>query len=161
MVKVLVVLGRGGHTTELLRLVDLIGKRYEYTYLVSDNDPISHLKIRISGEIYRAILPMEKRHHQKKSLPILRIIITVLQQLIIILRVRPQVVFSAGAGIAIPAAIWGRLFGAKVIHVETGARVLKLSTSGRIMYRIAHLFFVQWESLQEKYPKSIFAGRLL
>ncbi len=162
MVKVLVVLGQGGHTTEILRLVELIGDCYSYHYLISENDPLSHLQIQFPGPTYEAIMPMRKRHHQKYSrLPILRILLSIVQQLIIVMRVRPNVVFSTGPGLAIPAAVWGRLLGAKIIHVETGARIVQLSKSGRIMYRLAHLFFVQWEELAAKYPKAIFAGRLL
>ena len=162
MVKILVDLGQGGHTTEMLRLLNLIGPKYEYAYLISRNDPISELHIKYSGDVYYAIMPMRKWHHQnKKYLPVWRFTVSILEQLIVMLRVRPEIIFSTGPGLAIPAAVWGRLFGAKIIHVETAARVVKLSRSGRIMYRLAHLFIVQWESLVEKYPDAIFAGRLL
>jgi beta-1,4-N-acetylglucosaminyltransferase len=161
MVKVLVVLGQGGHTTEMLRLLDMIGNHYEYAYLISYSDPLSHLHIQFPGDIYYAIMPMRKWHHQRNYLPIGRILLSILQQLIIVLRVRPNVVFSTGPGIAIPSAVWGRLFGAKIIHIETAARMIRLSTSGRIMYKLAHLFFVQWESMLDQYPKAIYAGRLL
>jgi len=161
-VKILVVLGQGGHTIEMLRLLDMLGTQYNYSYLISRDDPLSHLHIQFPGNIYHAIMPMRKWHHQKtRYLPIGRILLSIIQQLIIILLVRPDIVFSTGPGLAIPAAVWGRLLGAKIIHIETGARAVRLSTSGKIMYRISHLFFVQWESMVEQYPRAIFAGRLL
>jgi UDP-N-acetylglucosamine:LPS N-acetylglucosamine transferase len=79
----------------------------------------------------------------------------------VLLKSRPRAILSTGAGIAIPVSLLGRLVGLKVIHVETGSRVYTMSSTGKFMYRIANLFFVQWESLREKYPKSIYAGRLL
>ena len=162
MVKILVVLGQGGHTTEMLRLLDMIGYRYNYAYLISYNDPLSEQHIQLPGDIYYAVMPMRKWHHQQRYyIPLGRILLSILQQFIIVLRVRPDVVLSTGPGIAIPVSIWARLFGAKVIHIETAARVNRLSTSGRIMYRIAHMFFVQWESMIEHYPRAIYAGRLL
>ena len=84
-----------------------------------------------------------------------------LAQFSVVLRVRPRVILSTGANIAVPISIFGRLMGVKVIHVETGSRVHTMSSTGKLMYRIANLFFVQWESLQKDYPKAIYAGRLL
>jgi beta-1,4-N-acetylglucosaminyltransferase len=78
-----------------------------------------------------------------------------------LLKVRPKAVLSAGAGIAVPISVFARLAGVKIIHVESASRVRSLSLTGKIMYRIAHLFFVQWEPLKDRYPKAIYAGRLL
>ena len=36
--KLLIVLGEGGHTTEMLNLVDLLGDRYEYHYIITKED---------------------------------------------------------------------------------------------------------------------------
>jgi len=43
--------------------------------------------------------------------------------------------------------------------VETGSRVRALSMTGRIVYRFADLFIVQWPQLQERYPRAVYAGR--
>ncbi len=160
--KIMAVLGEGGHTTELLKLIELMGNDYTYHYLMSRHDEVSELKIKWAGQTYRAIKPYRKWHHRSpKIIPFLRIWVTIIQQLYIMLKVRPDAVLSTGASIAIPAAIWGRMLGAKVIHIETAARVYDLSKTGRIMYHIADLFFVQWDSLLAKYPKATFAGRIL
>jgi beta-1,4-N-acetylglucosaminyltransferase len=47
-----------------------------------------------------------------------------------------------------------------VIYIETGSRVFALSSSGRILYRFADLFFVQWPELLAAYPKAVYEGRL-
>jgi UDP-N-acetylglucosamine:LPS N-acetylglucosamine transferase len=156
--KVLVILGDGGHTAEILKLLDLLGPHYEYTYMISVEDLISENKIVWEGPVYRTPLPLGK---YKTSRTLSRVIKASLAQLKILLKVRPQAILTSGANIAIPICIFGRLSGTKVIYIETGSRVYHLSSTGKVMYWIANLFFVQWEPLQEKYPKAIYAGRLL
>jgi len=156
MTRVLAVLGEGGHTTQMLKLVSLLGSEYEYSYLLPRNDRTSEDKIEIAGPVYRAHLPRGKR-----SINLKRFFLCLLRELWVLCRTRPQVILSVGAGIAVPVSVFGRLAGVKIIHVESASRVNSLSLTGRIMYRVAHLFFVQWESLRERYPRAIYAGRLL
>lgn len=156
--KILIILGDGGHSTEMLKLVERLGKSYEYSYMMSTLDTISEAKINQIGSIYRVAPPRPKHASNRKPLRAIR---SVLSQLLVLIRVRPRVIISTGASIAIPISIFGRLLGVKVIHIETGSRVLTMSSTGKVMYRIANLFFVQWESLQEDYPKAIYAGRIL
>jgi len=156
---VLVVLGEGGHTTEILKLVDLLGPIYHYSYLIPIHDHTSKGKIKMVGPVYRANLPRGKRSNLLTTLK--DCFMCSVQQFRILLRAQPAAILSAGAGIAVPISIFGRLLGAKIIYVETACRVRMLSVTGRILYCIAHLFFVQWESLVAQYPKAIYAGRLL
>lgn len=50
----------------------------------------------------------------------------------------------------------------RILYVESIARVRKLSLSGTILYvsRMADLFFVQWQELQARFPRAVYAGRL-
>ncbi len=156
---ILVILGGGGHTAQMIKLVNMLGPEYGYSYLMLVDDQTSEQKIKLAGPVYRAHLPRQKRPTLFSTLA--GCLLCTVQEFRVLLRARPKVILSAGAGIAVPACIIGRLLGAKIIHVESASRVNKLSATGRIMYRVAHLFFVQWESLTEKYPKAIYAGRLL
>ncbi len=156
--KVLVVLGDGGHTTEMLKLLKLLGPTYESSYMMATIDRVSEGKITWKGPIYRVPVPFDK--HTPDRNPI-RAIGPILKQLIVLLQVRPRAILSTGANIAVPISVFGRLLGVKVIHIETGSRVYTMSSTGKLMYRIAHLFFTQWEPLQKDYPKAIYAGRLL
>jgi UDP-N-acetylglucosamine:LPS N-acetylglucosamine transferase len=156
--KILVVLGDGGHSAEMLKLIKLLGSKYEYSYMMATTDSISEGKIPWAGPIYRVPVPFGKHAANRNPLRALR---PILRQLIVLLRVRPRAILSSGANIAVPISTFGRLMGAKVIHIETGSRVYTMSSTGKLMYRMAHLFFVQWEPLQKAYPKAIYAGRLL
>ena len=68
---------------------------------------------------------------------------------------RPKIIISTGAGIAIPFMMIGKFFGSKLIFIETGARVYTVSKTGNFMYKYADKFFVQYEVLLKKYPKAI------
>ncbi len=157
--KLLVVLGEGGHTTELLNLVDLLGARYEYHYIVCKEDNLSANRINRPGPIYTLGRPRGKSTGKFRA--ILRTIWTGVKSSQILLRVRPDAILSAGPAIAVPVSILGKLLRVRIIFVETGSRVKTLSLTGRIMYRWADLFFVQWPQLQEKLPRAIYAGRLI
>lgn len=157
--KILVVLGEGGHTTELLRLIDLLDDQYHYHYIISQEDNLSVCRIRKPGPIHSLWRPRGK--NTPLPLAALRTLGVCLQSLRVLLQVRPTAILSTGPAIAVPVSLLGRLMGVRIIFVETGSRVTRLSLTGRIMYQIAHLFFVQWPQLQEKWPRSIYEGRLL
>jgi beta-1,4-N-acetylglucosaminyltransferase len=158
---ILVVLGDGGHTMQMLKLVDLLGPKYKYNYLMGTIDKISEDRIRIKGPVYR-VEPPGWKHKRHWTYLFWGAIWPVFKQLIILFKIRPKAILSTGAGLAVPISFWGRfLFGVKIIHIESGSRVYTMSLSGKLMYRIAHRFFVQWPLLQKDYPKSIYAGRLL
>ena len=157
--RLLVVLGEGGHTTELLNLVDLLGDGYDYHYVVSKEDNLSASRIRRTGPIYSLTRPRGKCTGQLHS--VFRTLLTEIESLRILLRIRPAAILSTGPAIAVPVSIFGKLFGARIVFVETGSRIKALSLTGRIMYRWADLFFVQWTQLAEKLPRAIYAGRLI
>jgi beta-1,4-N-acetylglucosaminyltransferase len=80
----------------------------------------------------------------------------------ILRRERPDVILSAGAGPAVPFGLLGRLFfGCRVVYVETVTRISAPSLTGRIMYWLAHDFFIQWASLARFFPNARYAGPLL
>lgn len=155
--KLLVVLGEGGHTTELLNLVDLLEDRYEYHYIISSEDKLAQGRIKYPGPIYRLLRPRGKDTGVLSAA--VRTLLAGFQSLWILARVRPDAVLSAGPAIAVPVSILGKVFGARIIFVECASRVRALSLTGRIMYRWADLFFVQWPQLVENLPRAIYAGR--
>jgi beta-1,4-N-acetylglucosaminyltransferase len=82
------------------------------------------------------------------------------ESLVLIAKANPNAIISAGPGIAVPISLIGKVFGKKVIFIEDWSRVYHKSSAGRIVYRFADLFFIQWPELNKVYPKGIFAGRL-
>ena len=78
------------------------------------------------------------------------------------LRTRPKVVVSTGAAAVLPFCIIAKLFGTKLVFIESLARIRKPSLSGRIAYWFSDRFFVQWEKTLEHYGgKAEFKGALV
>jgi beta-1,4-N-acetylglucosaminyltransferase len=75
-------------------------------------------------------------------------------------RVEPTAIVSTGAGVAVPFCYVGRLLGARVIFIESFSRVSGLSLTGRLVYPIAHRFFVQWPDLAGQRRRAEYAGSL-
>lgn len=71
---------------------------------------------------------------------------------------KPDFVITTGALIAFPFCLYAKLMGAKVIYIESFARINDRSLTGKLVYPFADLFLVQWESLLELYPKAKYVG---
>ncbi len=82
------------------------------------------------------------------------------QMLRIVLRERPDVVFSTGAAPGFFALLFGRLIGARTIWLDSLANVERLSLSGRIVKPVAQLWLTQWPELARpegpEYAGSVF-----
>ncbi len=156
--RLLLVLGEGGHTKEMLRLADLLGPAYRYSYILVRDDEVSASKITQPGPVSRVIRPRDKTH--RAVVDLLKTAACAVQALVILLRTRPDAVISTGPSVAVPVCAVAKLLRVKVIFIETGSRIHALSTTGRMLYRFADLFFVQWEELLAACPRAIYAGRL-
>ncbi len=163
--RLLIILGAGGHTRQMLRLVDLLGPDYDYCYVVPDYDGISETKIRIPGPVYRIKQPREKRQgHTDSAWTVLRRMPGAMKTAWQILGdAHPDVIIGAGPSLQIPLAIAAKARGVPHIFVETASKIEFLSFTARIVYRfrLYDRFYVQWESLIAAYPRARYAGRLL
>jgi beta-1,4-N-acetylglucosaminyltransferase len=154
----LLVLGEGGHSKEMLRLAELLGPDYRYCYILVRGDEVSAAKITRRGPAYQVIRPRYKKHNI--SLDMLKTVFCGLQALVILLRCRPDAIVASGPSVAVPVCVAAKLMHRKVIFVETGSRIHALSMTGRIIYGFADLYFVQWPQLLPLCPRAIYAGRL-
>ena len=74
--------------------------------------------------------------------------------------VRPRVVLTTGAGVAVPFAWIARLRGARVVYVESLARIEGPSLSYRLIAPIAERRYVQWPELARALPRTRFVGNV-
>lgn len=160
--RLLIVLGEGGHTKQMLRLVELLGPGYEYHYVINRGDELSGRKLPFSGRTYTLIRPRAKQRGQTD--PFLKAtwqtVASIFQAWGVVRRIHPLAVIGAGPSICVPVSLVAKLYRAKIIHIETASRIHRPSLTGRIMYRLADLFFIQWETLRPYFPRAIYAGRL-
>ena len=86
---------------------------------------------------------------------------------VVIARHRPNLILTNGPGTCVPICLSSLIFRIlglcqnRIVFVESLCRVQSLSLTGRILYRLTDDFFVQWKKLYEKYPRSIYVGRLV
>ncbi len=145
----LLVASSGGHLLQLIQLCDL-WQSSERSWVTFDKPDARSL---LDGE------DVTFAHH-----PTNRNIPNLLRNLLLAFRVvtrsRPQVVITTGAGVAVPFCYVGRLFGARIIYVESFSRIDGPSLAGKLIHPIAHRFFVQWPALERHYRKAEYHGSL-
>lgn len=73
---------------------------------------------------------------------------------------RPDVVITTGAGIVVFFCVFAKLFGAKLIFIESMARVERPTLTARFLYPFTDLFVVQWPQLLRFFRRAKFVGRL-
>ena len=76
-------------------------------------------------------------------------------------RLRPTVIVTTGAGIAVPFAWAGRLMGARIVYVESLARVRAPSLSCRLVRPVADRVYVQWPELARTLSRTRYSGDVL
>lgn len=82
------------------------------------------------------------------------------QALRYLVHLRPSIVVSTGAGMALPFFLLARVCGTTCIFIETGARLSTPSATGRLLYHFSHLFIVQKSELLRFYRKASVASIL-
>ena len=142
--KICVVSSVGGHLREVLQLEET-WHGHEVFFILNDRTTVP-----LPYPVYRIA-------HAERDLLVLW---NLWEAARILLRERPDVILSAGAGPAVPVALCGKLLGATVIFVENFGAVRTPSLTGRIMYRLANHFFYQWESLRPCFPRGTYEGPL-
>jgi UDP-N-acetylglucosamine:LPS N-acetylglucosamine transferase len=76
----------------------------------------------------------------------------------ILREVRPDVVISTGAGLAVPFFLLARLQGAATVYLEVFDRVSTRTLTGRLCRPLSTRFLVQWHEQQRMYPGSVYIG---
>jgi hypothetical protein len=76
-------------------------------------------------------------------------------------RLRPDLVVSTGAAVAVPFFLVARLLGIATVYVEVFDRVDSPTLTGRLCRPLATRFCVQWPEQQPLYPGSVVIGPLL
>ena len=71
---------------------------------------------------------------------------------------KPDVVISTGVLATIPICLIGKLFGKKLIYIESFAKIDSPTMTGKLLYHFADQFYVQWEPMKKIYPNAIYVG---
>ena len=140
----------GGHISQLLKLA-ASWNGYE-TFCVTTTEVVRN-KLSKLGEVY--VVGECNRQHP------IRVITVLLRCLRIVFKERPDVVISTGAAAGCMLCFLGKMFGAKVVWIDSITNVERISLSGRMVRYIADLFLVQWPELAGRYKRIEFVGTVV
>ena len=82
----------------------------------------------------------------------------IIKSFYLFIKIRPEYIITTGAHTAVPMCYIGKLFRRKIIYIETFANMNTKTLTGKLVYPIADLFVVQWESMLKLYPKAVYGG---
>lgn len=168
--KTLIVLGSGGHTTEMTNLLSHIDrKRYSPRhYLVASSDQLSEQRVLDnekdglkSDQVFVEQIHRSRKVHQSYISSVFTTGYALLQCFWKVSRIAPDLILCNGPGTCVPvclAAFVSRIFfvntNCKIVFIESFCRTKTLSLTGMVLRPIADLFVVQWPYLA-KYSNSI------
>ena len=151
MKRVMFISSVGGHLTQLLELKTIF-KDYNYVLVTEKNDVTKDMKKKYKMEY----LIYGSREYLFKYAFIF--LFNIFKAFYLFFKYRPNVIVTTGTHTAVPMCYIGRLFGKKVIFIESYAKRTSPTLSGRLVYPIASTFIVQWETMLEFYPKAKYWG---
>ncbi|MBO6145826.1 MAG: polysaccharide biosynthesis protein [Bacilli bacterium] len=154
MKRVLFISSTGGHLSELLQLKDMFN-RYDFLLMTEKVKSNLYLKDKYKGKV--KYLVAGSKNTNKLVYPF-KLLFNSFKSLFIYLKFHPEYIITTGTHTAGPMCYIARIFGSKVIYVETFANMKTKTATGRLVYPISNLFVVQWESLTELYPDAVVGG---
>ncbi|KAL7683896.1 putative oligosaccharide biosynthesis protein Alg14 [Plasmopara halstedii] len=170
-IRVMAVLGSGGHTTELLKLMKRLHRDIytPVTFVIAETDKTSQTKTELDWKPKDcdsfAFIPRSREVGQSWFSSVPSTLHAFFSCLGLVYSRRPQLVLCNGPGTCIPiciAVVLFRVLGihtdSKIIFCESFARVQHLSLTGKMLYYVADEFVVQWPQLQVKYPRTKHLG---
>lgn len=149
--KVLFVSSIGGHLTQMLQLKSIFND-YNYVLITEKSEVTINLKEKYNVRYY---MYCNKKNFIKYFLIN---VINAFHSVFTFFKEWPSVIVTTGANTAIPLCYLGRIFGKKVIFIESFAKRNGKTLAGRLAYPVATTFIVQWKSMLEYYPKAKYFG---
>lgn len=153
--KVLFIASTGGHLTELMQLKKMFNK-YDY-YIITERTKVNLALRKKYNKRINFVIFGSKDH---KFSYVFKLLANCFIELALYIKIRPKYIISTGAHIAGPMCLIGKIFGSKIIFIETIANMNTKTVTGKLVYKFADLFLVQWEDMLKLYPKAKYFGSL-
>jgi UDP-N-acetylglucosamine:LPS N-acetylglucosamine transferase len=143
----------GGHMNQLLRLLEVSGNWpvHPSFYVTTLNELAGKLAER--GPVY--VIGECNRQHPLRALGVL------IRSIRVVLKERPNVVITTGSLPLAMICLSAKLFGAKIVWIDSIANIERFSLSGRLVRHFADLFLTQWPDLAEKYENAEYVGAIV
>jgi len=143
----------GGHMNQLLRLLENSQDwPCQPSFYVTTMEALAE-KLREKGPAY--VIGECNRNHPLKSL------VVFFRAFVLISKERPDVVVTTGSLPLALVCLWGKVFGARIVWIDSVANVECLSVSGRMTRYFADLFLTQWPDIAEGYKNVECVGAIV
>lgn len=139
----------GGHFEQLMMLKPLMQK---YDSFIITEQTTYNTKVEGIPEYY-----MLQVNREEKTC-IFKMMANFFRSLKIYFKEKPDVVICTGVLAMIPICLISKLAGKKLIYIESFAKVTSPTLSGKLLYKFADHFYVQWPQMKEIYPDAIYLG---
>ena len=153
MKKVIFISSTGGHLSELLQLKPLF-QEYDFHLITEKTQSTIGLKDVYQSRMHYLVYGT-KLH---LLVYLFKFVFNILKSLLLFIKIWPEVVVTTGTHTAVPMCYIAKLFRKKVIFIETFANSETATESGKMVYPIADVFIVQWESMLKCYPNAVYGG---
>ena len=138
---------------QLLRLLDYSGNWLAQPSIYVTTQPELAGKLQRRGKTY--VIGECNRHHPLAALMIF------FRSFGILWKDKPDVIITTGSMPLAMLCLAAKLFGKKVVWIDSIANTERFSVSGRLMYHFADLFLTQWPKLASQHLKAEFVGTIL
>jgi UDP-N-acetylglucosamine:LPS N-acetylglucosamine transferase len=91
----------------------------------------------------------------------LRVLGVLVRSLRVVMKERPDVVITTGSLPLAMVCLSAKLFGAKIVWIDSIANVERFSVSGRLVRHFVDLFLTQWPELAQEYKNVEYAGAIV
>lgn len=152
---IMVVLGSGGHTGEMMPIVSRLGQwkhMEKMTVIAANTDNLSLSHKSIPDNAVKETIPRAREVGQSYFTSIFSTMKAVFSGLKFMFA-KPDLLLVNGPGVCCPivfAIFLGNVLGitnASIVFIESFCRVTTLSLTGRLIYPMCDLFFVHWPGL--------------
>lgn len=139
----------GGHFEQLMRLRPLMDQ-YDSFIITEKLDYVFNIE---GMDVF-----FLEQLNRTDNFFICKLIVNFAKTLKLIMRQKPDVLITTGALVSIPLIILMHFGRKKVIFIESFAKVSSPTATGKIAYKLADRFYVQWEAMKKYYPSAICLG---
>ena len=153
MKKVLFISSTGGHLSEMMMLSSMFSK-YDYHIITEKTKSNLKLKEKYKNKVNYMIYGT-KDHMLTYPFKLLA---NCFKSLYYYIKIRPDFIVTTGVHTAAPMCCLGKMFGSRIIYIETFANMKSKTITGSKIYKFADMFVVQWESMLEMYPNAVYGG---
>lgn len=139
----------GGHLEQLMMLYPMMKKHNSFIITEKTTYEFNSKGIK---------LYTVSQINRREILFFLKFIFLIFNSLFIFLKEKPDAVISTGALATIPICILAKLFKKKLIFIESFSKISSPTLTGKLLYKKADIFLVQWEDMKKYYPNAIYGG---